>query len=175
MTVFDKPDRGGDVDEDLVPIERVTALEELKAELAEPPADTTITLAVPARPKYSVRFNWSLAADFDVVEAWWKKGRRGSKQGVDIAKVMAIVAAATCETIVRDGVDVEAGGDPVTFATTAFQELLATNDRPIAGAVDCVRVFYGSDGHVIAAGQAILSAAGYGEEMFEEGGDPTPG
>lgn len=145
-----------------------TALAELRSELQAAPEFPDVALDVPGRPGYAVRYSTHIA--HEQLTAWQKKAKdKSSPTGVNDLKWLSVLLATQCEAIVRNGVDVELGGadgEPATFRSPAFQELLGV-DR----AVSAVQVFYARDASVLAAGVAVLQEAGYGDEA--ETVDPT--
>lgn len=155
-------------------VRQATVLDELRAELATPVEDATITLPVANRPGYSVRFAASLDYENELVK-WRKqattKGRRGNPDTVNEFRLAGIVLGHKCQVILRHGDELELDGEPLTFRHPALQELTGTSR-----AVDCIRAFYGSDGHVIDAADAIVARAGYGgtgAEEVDDDEDPT--
>lgn len=136
-----------------VDVER-SQLDDLRAELTAPVDADDITLAVPGRPNYAVRY--STALTYRQLAAWQKKSTLKSGD-VDELKLAALIVAGQCRAIIRDGVVVDDGGDPLTFRSQALLDMYEV-DR----VADVAIRFYGSDIDVANASNGVLKAAGLG-------------
>lgn len=136
--------------------ERVSPLESLREEASREVAPDLLTLDVPLRPGWAVRYR----ADVDVqhLNAWTKRARnKQMEQGVDTHKLACLILASTCDCIVKDGEDVEdPDGGPMTFRSAAFLEMFDTTST-----AEGVAAWYGADGHAIVASEKVLVASGF--------------
>lgn len=153
------------------PLEPVAAapaspLEELRQEIKREVTGEPVTLEVPGRAGWTVRYR----ADVEMpkLAAWRKKSAdRSMPDGIDELKLCLTILADQCEALLKDGREVEDDdGGLLTFATPAFLELIG-----VGRSVEAVRKWYGVDGRVVAAAQEVMNASGYGEDAIRE--DPT--
>lgn len=152
-------------DPDLAPVEELSDLDELRAELNAEVADTTV-VDVPGRPGWQATFTTAITGE--QLDTWRKRSKdRKRADGLDGVKFAALLLASTNVGILRKGKPVELDGEAATVRHPEFLELLAAS-----GAVDGIRKLYGLDGHVDAAARAVMTAAGWGDELGE-GTDPT--
>lgn len=144
-----------------------TPLEELRGELTAEVGKAPVVLPVPSRPGYAVRYK--TAIDHEALAKWQKASEdRSAPDGMDVLGLALRVLGNSCEAILRHGEELTHDSRPVTFRTASFVELLGVT-RP----VEACRQLYGRDGHVIAAADEVLRAAGYGESLLASGADPT--
>ena len=139
-------------------------LDAIRAELAAQ-VTPTIDLAVPTRPGWAVR----VRADFSAraLDGYRKASKdRKFADGLDGAKLSALIIGANCTAVLRKGAPLVLDGTPQTFATKDLRELLGTSD-----VASTVRALYGLDGHLEAAARRLLVEAGYGDEA--DLADPT--
>lgn len=143
-------------------------LDELREEAAREIGHETVTLAVKERPGWSVRYR----ADVEVTTLnKWRKASsdRTMPDGVDELKLACIILANHCDCLVKNGEDLRDEDDnPVTFGSTPFMESFG-----VGRAIDAVKAWYASDGHIMSASQEVMIASGYGDEAERE--DPTAG
>ena len=152
-------------DPELVTPGPTTALDELRSELAAEVATPPLTLAVPGRTDYAVRYSTELA--HEQLTAWRKTARdKQAPEGIDELRWASIVLANQAEVVLRKGVEVELDGRPANFQHEGFRGMLGADLRATAA----VRKFYGRDSDVIAAALAVIRAAGYGDDADA---DPT--
>lgn len=142
-------------------------LDELAADLAVEVETEPITIPVPKRPGYAVRFSTDL--DGETFKRWRKRCQdNGDPDGENQLKLATLILANQALCIVKRGVDAHGRDDePLTFRDKTIQDMLGAYDAPQA-----VRRFYGVDGHVMSAAQDVTRAAGYGENLGEVE-DPT--
>ncbi len=158
----------GDDDHELHAVAPPSALADLESELAAEVPDRSITLDVPGRPGWSVRYS----ADVSSAELnGWRRAAKDDKavDGVDAARLACGVLASKCRALVRNGTDVTDDGGPLTFQSAAIKDLYRTQRN-----VDVVAAFYGGharDADLEAAARAVLAAAGWGGEASVT--DPT--
>lgn len=162
--------RGEVADPDLAPVDTVSPLEELRAELTAPVEGADVVLAVPGRPGYAVRYSSSFT--YEQLTAWRK--RATDRNEVNEIRFAALILANQSRAIVRNGDEVVDAGAPLTFRSKAFLALYEV-DR----VADAVVAFYGNDFDVAAAGNSLLRAAGFGAEAptvdeDEESGPTKP-
>lgn len=151
--------------DELDPPPTSTPLSELRDELTAE-LEHLETFEVPGRPGYAVRFD--VDVDHNRLGHWRKRAKDTTQpEGLDEVKWAASILASQAVAIVRHGADLELDGQPATFATPAFQELLGVG-RPI----DAVKALYGRHASVIATAWAVLEAAGYNRRP-DEAEDPT--
>lgn len=158
-----------DRDADIAPVRSASPLDAIRAELAAEVEQNDITLEVPGRPGYAVRYATKLS--YEQLMGWRKRAvDKAMPLGVDELRLAALVCANQCRAILRHGEEITTDGAPLTFASPQFHELLE-----VGRSTDAVRQFYGRDFDVAAASNRILDAAGMGEtaEDAEEGPDPT--
>lgn len=132
-------------------------LEVLRAEL-ETTADTPpLTLQVPTRPGYSVRFRTTI--DPDEITAWRKRARdKKSPDGVDPFKLAALVAVNCAEVVIRQGVELEGqDGQPYNFRHPELLGFLQEGRAAHAAAK-----FFGGAA-LLNATDAVLEAGGWGD------------
>lgn len=150
------------VDRDLDPLA-------VLAEIAEPVVLPDVVVPHRFRPGWAVRY--SLALDSDDLKRWRKRAtlKPGTKrEEFDEVRFACIVMANQAQALIRNGEEVldNETGDPLTFAHPAVWRTYGA-----ARAADAVRSFYGNDPYLGATFDAILAAAGVGDEV--ETLDPT--
>ena len=155
-----------------------TPLEELRAELEEPPDLPPKRWENPNRP------NWAAAYRVDVDDHQFKalqrrsriKGQRDARGEpmVDEYRLGLLMLGTYNVEISRHGqVLRDSDGDPMTFRSPEWlTDIIACKDVA-AG----VRKFYGSDGAVISTGRALMQASGYLDDPDEaaDAAGPTRG
>lgn len=147
-----------------------TALDELAAELRQDPneVDGPAVLEVPAREGWSAAYSRDL--DANQLERWRRASRdRKAADGMDLFALSQRILANQQVAIIRRGETLDDGGAPMTVRSRAFLDLIDA-----ATPLEAVRKLYGRDGHVLAAANEVLSAAGYAETVDEVADDPTP-
>ncbi|MDQ6947017.1 MAG: hypothetical protein M3256_12315 [Actinomycetota bacterium] len=134
---------------DLSPLQRLER--DMATEIVKPP----VTVPVPSRPGYSVRFRSDVAMEDR--ERWERIVQRQTGDTPELAvKASALTAqlmvADTCEAILIDGVVVtDDQGKPVTFKSPWLWGVLKVGPRKPGGKLDVtdvVRKFYGYDGDI---------------------------
>lgn len=163
-----------------------TPLEVIADELAEDVDLGSITLDVPARAGYKVRFRCDVS--YDELVDWRDRAsgvarnraerRKPTAQAqagkLNELKMAAFVILYKAEAIVRHGVDVaDVDGGPLTFTSEALLRMVSAST-----AAEAVRRFYGVDGHVSAAANRVLIESGWTDAVLagdiEAPADPTP-
>lgn len=145
-----------------VPVEP-SALADIEAELAAEVPERTVTLGVPAREGWSVRY---LAEISSAEMRAWRKAAGGEKDPakMDTARYARAVLASKCRAILRHGVEVpESSADdaPRTFQSQSMKSLYGTERN-----IDVVLAFYGGPTHdadMDGASLEVMRAAGWGE------------
>lgn len=132
--------------------------EYIDQEVALPP----VTIVVPMRPKVAVRFGTEI--DDDLYRQWFK--RATVRNELDAQKLAITVITNKCEAILFDGVEATDDGEPLTFASPAFQRGLGA-----VSTADAVRKFYVRDADIKTTATKIIEEAGYFDEA--ETADPT--
>lgn len=165
----DPDEREVPVDDDPVADTRArTALDEVAAELRQPVEDDPLELEVPARDGWSASYSRDLDAH---ALARWRKASTDRKavDGIDTLALAQRILANQQVTIVRRGVELDDDGHPMTVRSRAFLDLIDATSP-----LEAVRKLYGRDGHVMAAANEVLNAAGYADDVSEVADDPTP-
>lgn len=157
---LDDFDRDGE--DDLDPLAALT-------ELAAPVVMPEVVLPHRFRAGWAVRYSTEL--DADDLERWRKRAKRPGKAGmrgeIDEIRLACILLANLSKGLERNGAPVlDEERRPLTFAHTKVWEIYGA-----ARAADAVRKFYGNDPYLLATLEAVLAAAGVGEEV--EPLDPT--
>ena len=99
------------------------------------------------------------------LERWRKQAKSG--KGVDAVRLSALALVHASIGMVRRGEEMfDDAGDPITFRSRFLIDLYAA-----PSAVETVRKLYVLDGRLMAAANAVLEAAGFGDEAVES--DPT--
>ncbi len=147
--------------------EKLTVLEQLRAEISKKVERPDIEIGVPERPGVSVRFSPNVTQN--QLRAWRKNSGEDSKDGFDPLKFACYVVGSTTQCIlINDEIVTNEDGIELTFASGEILDM--TNDlRPIP---EGIRSFYGVDPHLESTALAILDAAGYGEDV-ELAANPT--
>jgi hypothetical protein len=155
-------------DDDLAAVPKATGLDALRAELSAEVEVELVTLDVPTRPGYAVRYRCDVS--YDELATWRKRSADKTKPGhLDEVKLAAIILANKVDGIMAHGTEVTDGDAAVTFASPVFLDLTGKGS-----AVSALRHFYGLDGHVDAAAKVVLGRSGFGDELAEEGDDVDP-
>lgn len=155
-----------------------TPLGDLEAEMASEVEPEPITLEVPRRPGYAVRYSVGIDHNAELM-AWRRqsaKKRPGQDEEVDLLKMAGLVLAFKCQAILRQGVEVTAAaGGPMTFRSPDFMAMFKDDKgAPVKQVREAIRRFYAGDAHVLAASDEVLATAGYGSTAQEaEGLGPT--
>jgi hypothetical protein len=148
--------------------EVTSPLDALKASLQTEYRNPPTTLPVKARPGVEVRFDTNI--DAELLQAWRKRSRDKRKvDQVDPMRFAATVIANKAEVFLQDGQEVVVDGSPINFRSNSILEWTGATSVH-----EAVRMVYGMDSHVLATCGAVLSAAGYDDDMedvSEE--DPT--
>ncbi len=145
-----------------------TVLDAIKADLKESVKNEPITLSVPKREKWTIRYDTNVNAD---MMARWRKASRDKSMadGFDGMKYACLILANQCEVAMFNGqIAADEGGQELNFRNAKFLEMIGA-----VRAIDGVRKFYGVDGDILRAVEAILTAAGYDSEGQEAEADPT--
>jgi hypothetical protein len=138
-------------------------LDDLRSELADEAEEHHVTLEVPGRPGWAVRY--SSDVDYSMLKMWAKQAT-SKVDGTDELQFSALVLASQCRAIVRHGVDLVEGNDVLVFASPHFMSLVN-----VVSSTEAVKRLYGRDAHVISSANAVLAEAGYGEDVGRQ--DPT--
>jgi hypothetical protein len=158
-----------DLDPDLAPVapaERTTSLDTLLSDLDKAlTADVTfepLTLAVVKRPGVSIRYRTDL--DDEKLEAFRKRAQdRKAVDGVNGLRFCTLIVANQCEAIQMHGQDVvDEAGQNMTFGHKWIRDKYSAQR-----AADAVRKLIGSDPHVMLHANAIMEAAGFGDQAVE--------
>lgn len=140
------------------PAEVPSVLGGLLDELGEALAAEAVTFSVEARPGWDVRYGTEVP--YEQFAQWQTAAADPAMPGgLNELQLMCTALAACCQALQVKGEDVTEDGLPVTFATPGLHRRLG-----VARPGDAVRKLYRFDGHVIAAGRALLQAAGYGTD-----------
>jgi hypothetical protein len=139
-------------------------LDALRAELAEDLTrdEPTETYPITARDGWAVRY--STAIDHELLRAWQRASVDGKT--IDELALALKILAGQCRAIVFQDADVTDNGEPCVFYSPPILELTGTG-RP----VDAIRKLYRFDAAVQSTANAVLGAAGYGDEATPV--DPT--
>jgi len=165
--------QGAGVDEphELHAVAQPSALADIESELAADVPQRTVTLDVPGRPGWSVRY----AADVSSAELnGWRRAAKDDKSpdGVDGVRLACGALASKCRALLRHGTEVPESADdssPRTFQSPSMKALYRTERN-----IDVAAAFYGGharDADLEAAAAAVLLAAGWGGEANVA--DPT--
>lgn len=155
------------VDEDL-PAGGTSALDELRAELAEVAEEEPTRVAIPKRPGWEALFSTDL--DAGLLGKWRKASSdRSMPDGIDELALAQRVLANLNVGLVRNGEELLTEGAPMTVRSPAFLDLIG-EDRPMPA----VRKLFAADGHVLAAATEVVRSAGYGDDLGAAAADPTP-
>jgi len=154
-------------DPDLAPVPEKSDLELIAADLKANIEDTSIVLPVKRREGYSLRFDTNIP--WEHFEKWRKVSKdRRATNGMDVPRLASLVIANKCIEILKDGkVLVDDAGDPLTFGSDEIRSLYGTPK-----AAEAVKLMIGRDSDMTAISDAVVTAAGWGDEVSEE--DPTP-
>jgi hypothetical protein len=140
-----------------------TVLESVLDDLEDDALDEDVVIyGVPRRPGWEVRY---LASIDDTEQLTWREVARdpSSPIGVNRLLLAQVALAAKCVGILKDGEDVtDSAGQPVTFASPAFQAKLRVKSTEQA-----VQAFYRRDPDVLAASDELQRDSGWA------GGVPT--
>lgn len=163
--------------------------DDLQALVSEITGDVEIE---PLKLKVDGRPGWSLWLRTDVAEddltKFGKLADRKRKKGrprvgvgqpetdVSEARMSALLLAAYNVGIYRNGQPlVDNDSDPITLRSPELHDLLGVTRGDPYPSATAVRVLYGSlDGHIIAAGRALLGASGFLSEPDEDEDEPGP-
>lgn len=155
-------------DPDLGRVLADSPLDLLRAELAGERPPLEVTLDVPAREGYAVRYSTDIA--YEEVKAWRKRSAdKSNPSGFDELKFAGIVLAVKCLAVLRRGEEVDLDGEVLTFRHPEFLGLFGATR-----AADGVAAFYVRDGHVTATANRLLDEAGFGDVMPEADDDEDP-
>lgn len=150
-----------------------SALADIESELLAEVVQRTVTLAVPARSGWSVRY---LAEISSAELNEWRRRAKNDKApgGLDAAVFGPLVLASKCRALTRNGVDVAESAEdatPRTFQSSSMKVLYG-----VARPVDVVLALYGGHDHdadIGAVVEEVLRTAGWGADGAELASDPT--
>lgn len=165
----DDPDAGAPASRE------VTPLDVIRGELAEEVDLGTVTLEVPGRPRYMVRYRCDVA--YEELLDWRDRAsitnraqRRQKAPASAVAaagrlnelKMAEFVLVYKADAILRDGDEVpDDDGGPLTFTSPLLLDMVGAHS-----ATEAVRRFYGVDGHVTAAAQRVLVESGWTDAVL---------
>jgi hypothetical protein len=155
--------RFGGVEVDAPPTSsKRTVYDALREEFNRPAEAEQIVLAVPNRPAIKVIYDPN-QADYDTMERIQRTARHGKK--VDVLHLSSLVLQYTMVGLLFNNEPIVEDDEPLTVADRKIQDLLEVDN-----AKDAIKKLYGSDGHIMAATQAVMTAAGYNydEDDLEE-------
>lgn len=167
-----------DLDPDLAPpqaSEVSSPLESLVSQLEDAlTADVSfepITLRIDKRPALSVRYSTEL--DDDKISAFRKRAEdKKAPQGFNTLRFCSLIVANQCQALlVNDQEALDEVGQNLTFGHARIRKLYGGLSQR---ASDVARKAIGSDPHVMVHANAILDAAGFGDQAVEVEGDDTP-
>ncbi|WP_020393379.1 hypothetical protein [Kribbella catacumbae] len=141
------------------PVEPMSDLDLLKADLPDVQVED-VKLPVPGRDLYAVTFSTDISEP--ELEKWRKLSKNKKHEGgVDGIRLGCLVLANKCVGIYRDGrLLQDSDGDPLRFAHQEFLELVGT-----PSAAEAVKTFYKLDASITSTGDAVLRAAGWGDQL----------
>lgn len=147
-------------------------LDAFRAELARDVSLEPIILRVGARDGVTVTYDTSIS--HETLELWRKRATKrvghGAKatQEMDALHLALTVLSSQARSIEMRGVEMtDNSGDSMLFYSPDLLQMLNASDPR-----DCIRKFYGVDGHIILAADAVVDAAGFGPGNDDEV-DPT--
>lgn len=158
-----------DLDPDLAPVqpaERTTSLDSLLTDLDKAlKADVDfapITLQVLKRPGVAIRYATDL--DDEKLEAFRRRSvDKKAVDGVNGLRFCSLILANQCEAILMNGQDVhDEAGQNLTFGHARIRTLYGAQR-----AADAVKKLIGSDPHVMLHANAVMEAAGFGDQAVE--------
>lgn len=137
-----------------------TLLAELRADLAKETVPT-VTLPIPGRPGWEAEYRVDVRGA--QLDGWRKRAQAAGKRGrLDPAIFAGILLAELNVGLHRQGKPIVLDGEPATFRSEAYLELLEVN-----GARPAVLKTYALEGQTDAAARAVLKAAGWGDDVEE--------
>lgn len=159
-------------EDDLAPVAPASPLDALRAELATDVSVEEVTLDVPRRPGWAVRYRCDITGEER--GAWitraTTKAAKGDKPAViDELRLSGLALANKAIAIIHNGEEVTDDGRPVTFASQVLLDMVGA-----ARAADVPRRLYGLDGHVIAAARTVFDKSGFGDDLPESDDDEDP-
>jgi hypothetical protein len=147
------------LDLEQIEAEPTSDLDQLRADL--PTLNTSDEkIPVPGRDLYAISFRTDI--DDKELESYRKRSKsKAHADGVDGIRLGKLLIANTCTGIYRaDRQMLDSEGDPLKFAHREFLDLVGATT-----ASDAVKAFYVRDSSINSVGQAILRAAGWGDEL----------
>lgn len=157
-----------------------TPLSALSEKLSKRVRRPFVDLPIPEREGVALIIDPNISAK-EELKAWRRIAGEGTKKDFDIAKFATVVIAAKTVGISVNGVEqFDSNGYPVSFTSPEILEMLNKDDdgyplmdpEDFLPYPDAVKAMFGLDPHVQAAAEAILSAAGYGDDI-ETTSNPT--
>lgn len=173
-------------DADDVPL--LSTLDQLRAVAAEEDTREPITVL---NPRETIRLTLRTDLDQPDIQRWSNKAldrkdreklnRRGGAPNMTRLNPVVMFASAIAETTLQvevwqratrtwEVVRNERNGEPLTFADTALRQVLGGMD--VVSAVK--RAFNGSEPALMAAGQRLIDASGFGDDDVVDGDDEDP-
>lgn len=152
------------------PVSELAAIrDEIAAENEQPEDDNLVRLQVPERPGWVVVCT-TKGITYNRLLAWRKLPvvkKKGAPGGISELMSGAVIISEQCRSIIRNGTELVHQGEPVTFRDEAYREVFDAGD-----AVEAVLLTFKNDWHVIAAGNQMLAASGFGQLVgIEDDGD----
>lgn len=147
-----------------------TILADVAESLGSAVEDTFVTLPVPNRPDYQLKFRTRI--DYDDLRLWIRRAK-DSKDKTDphmLRLSFAVLSNTNVGVIFRGNEVPSRDGGNLLISTPEFQSLIKAsigNSVPAA-----IRKLYGSDGHIIMTMNKIMEEAGYGDIDLEDGDNP---
>lgn len=141
-------------------------LEALRREARRTAEREPITLPVPERPGWSVRYRCNV--DLADLARWQKASKdRQMPDGIDVQRLARLVLSHQCIAILFEGKVVEGQNGPLVFASPEFWEYC-----DVSSAIAAVGHWYGNDGAIVAVLDEVMRASGFDDEALT---NPTRG
>lgn len=171
------PTFGTGLDADLTPsedkpLDNATILAQMREEAQQEVEIEDMRCMVPNRQNFELLVHPVI--DYDLLNNFMKrstKSIKGKKEWSPLVFAYQVLSH-TCIGIAYKGVTVQdSDGDDLTLASNQLWAMFGTNSPQ-----QCLTAMYGSQGHLIATAQEVVSRAGYGDIDVETGeGGPLDG
>jgi hypothetical protein len=165
-----------DQDPDMAPVqpsEKTTHLDGVVARLEQALTQEVtfepVTVQIAKRPGVSVRYRTEL--NDEQLAAWRKRSEdRKAPSGMNTLRFCLMILANQCDALLFNDQEArDEAGQSLTYAHARIRKLYSANR-----AADCARKAIASDPHVMLHANAILDAAGFGDQAVEVEGEDTP-
>jgi hypothetical protein len=165
-------DNGLPVASEEKPLDNATILAQMREEAQQEVEIEDMRCIVPNRPNFELLIHPSI--DYDLLNSFMKRSTKqikGKREWSPLVFAYQVISHTNIGVAYKGVTVQDSDGDDLTIASNQFWAMFGVNSPQQA-----LSALYGSQGHLIATSQEIVSRAGYGDIDVETGeGGPLDG